>query len=139
MQIIGNLGQDAEVGDYKGEVVVNFSVAHTDKYKDGRGGFIQKTTWVRCSWWTDKQAIVPYLVKGQMCWIEGIPEAKMWTGKDGEKACGLTMRVLGLQLVGGQKSDNQNESTRHSDNSNSGGYQPMTMNGSSVDDDSLPF
>ena len=37
LQIIGNLGKDCNVREVNGKKVINFSVAHTDKYKDPQG------------------------------------------------------------------------------------------------------
>lgn len=140
MQIIGNLGRDAEVHTHGGEVVVSFSIAHTDKHKDGNGNVVQKTTWVSCSWWTDRQAIVQYLKKGQMCWVEGFPEAKLWKDKSsGEPKAFLNMRVLGLQLVGGGSPAENNQSAlspQQAAPQTQQGYVPMQT---VADDDSLPF
>lgn len=140
MQIIGNLGKDAVVQMHGSEIVVNFSVAHTDKYKDANGNVVQRATWVSCSWWTDKQGVVQYLKKGQMVWVEGIPEAKLWNDKrNGEPKAFLNMRVLGLQLVGGGRPDNNNQSAPASQQTApqaEGGYAPMQTES---DDDSLPF
>lgn len=140
LQILGNLGRDAEVHTHGGEVVVNFSVAHTDKYKDGNGQVVHKATWVSCSWWTDRQSIVQYLKKGQMVWIEGVPEAKLWKDKkSGESKAFLNMRVLGLQLVGGSKPDENNQSApapQQAAPQTQQGYVPMQTG---VDDTDLPF
>lgn len=141
MQIIGNLGRDAEVHQYRDEVCINFSVAHTDKHKDANGQVVQKTTWVSCSWWTDKQSIVPYLKKGQMCWVEGFPEAKLWKDKkSGEPKAFLNMRVLGLQLVGGNGQDGSNQPVQAQQQSTpqtQEGFVPMAT--SFNDDSDLPF
>ena len=50
MQILGNLGKDAVMHQHGTDNVLQFSVAHTDKYKDSAGMLVQKTTWVECSW-----------------------------------------------------------------------------------------
>ena len=34
MQIIGHLGQDSQVNDVNGKKVINFSVAHSEKFKN---------------------------------------------------------------------------------------------------------
>jgi single-strand DNA-binding protein len=141
MQIIGNLGRDAEVYSHNGEVVVNFSVAHTDKYKDGNGNVVQKATWVSCSWWTEKQSILPFLKKGQMVYVEGVPEAKLWKDKNkGEQKAFLNMRVLGLQLVGGGRPGDNNYSAavpQQEKSNDQVGYVPMQNDSNNPDD--LPF
>jgi len=90
MQIIGHLGRDAIINQHGVENCVNFSVAHTDKFKDARGVLNEKTVWVNCAWWLDSQSpVIQYLKKGTQVYIEGFPEAKMWDGNDGKKNCGL--------------------------------------------------
>ena len=37
MQVIGHLGQDATVNNVNGKSVINFSVAHSEKYKNKDG------------------------------------------------------------------------------------------------------
>lgn len=142
MQIIGHLGRDAFVNNNGLETCVNFSIAHTDKYKDN-GVLKEKTTWVSCSWWLDSQSpVIQYLKKGVQCWIEGFPEAKMWDGKDGKKACGLSLRVFSLQLCGGGQRDNNQQPSQQAPSTtpaqDQGGFVPMNT-GSTPEDDSLPF
>ena len=68
-QVIGHLGKDAVVTSVLGKTVINFSVAHTEKFKDASGAVKEKTTWVDCSNWTDKTAIAPYLKKGTQVYV----------------------------------------------------------------------
>src|SRR6478672_6019591 len=65
MQVIGNLGKDCVVNAVNGKNVINFTVAHTEKYKDSQGNNQEKTTWVECAYWTDRTAIAQYLTKGK--------------------------------------------------------------------------
>lgn len=124
VQMIGYIGKDATMYQYQTDNVLNFSVAHTDKYKDN-GTLKEKTTWVSCSWWVDGQSKVgQYLKKGTLVWIEGIPEAKMWENQDGKKTCGLTMRVMKVELLGGKREDNnQQQGTNNQNNQN--GYSSV--------------
>ncbi|KAK6020162.1 hypothetical protein OSTOST_14189, partial [Ostertagia ostertagi] len=45
-QIIGHLGKDCIVNTVNGKNVINFTVAHTEKYKDSQGNQQERTTWV---------------------------------------------------------------------------------------------
>ncbi|MBL7703371.1 MAG: single-stranded DNA-binding protein [Ferruginibacter sp.] len=110
LQIIGNLGKDCIVKEINGKNVINFSVAHTERFKDAQGNQKERTTWVECAYWTDRTAIAPYLVKGMMVYAEGSPEADPYTNKEGQAAATLRMRVQNIQLLGGNK-DNQGAST----------------------------
>jgi single-strand DNA-binding protein len=101
LQIVGNLGGDCIVKEVNGKNVINFNVAHTEKFKDAQGNLKEKTTWVNCAYWTDRTAISQYLTKGKMVYAEGAPEADGYTNKDGQVAATLRMRVLNIQLLGG--------------------------------------
>lgn len=137
MQIIGHLGKDAIINNHGTDTVVNFSVAHTDKYKDGNGNTVNKTVWINCSWWIDsRSAVIQYLKKGLQIYAEGIPAAKMWAKNDGQKECGLTIRILNLQLLGGAKTEQSAEGPAQQAPANDG-YKPLQ---NQVDDfDGLPF
>ena len=81
--------------------MINFSVAHSEKYKDALGVQKDKTTWVECAYWTDRTAIARYLKKGQLVYTEGTPEVRSYTKNDGTTGTSLTLRVLNVQLLGG--------------------------------------
>ena len=100
MQIIGNLGKDCVVNQVNGKNVINFTVAHTEKYKDSQGNNQEKTTWVDCAYWTDRTGIAPYLQRGQQVYVEGNPEARAFTRNDGTNGATLSLRVREVQLVG---------------------------------------
>ena len=100
LQVIGNLGKDCMVNMVNGKNVINFSVAHTEKYKDSSGVQKEKTTWVECAYWTDRTGISPYLKKGQQVFVEGTPEIRTFTRNDGTTGSSLSLRVQYVQLVG---------------------------------------
>ena len=101
LQIIGNLGKDCIVKEVNGKNVINFSVAHTERFKDAQGNQKERTTWVECAYWTDRTGIAPYLTKGRTVYAEGAPEADAYTNKEGQAAATLRMRVQAVQLLGG--------------------------------------
>ncbi len=153
LQIVGNLGGDCIQKEVNGKNVINFNVAHTEKYKDGNGNLVEKTTWVNCAYWTDKTALAQYLKKGQMVYAEGAPEADGYTNKDGNVAATLRMRVLNIQLLGGKNDSNpaQQQNQAGQSNYNSGNVthagsapapvqrtQPAQVADMPLDDD-LPF
>jgi single-strand DNA-binding protein len=100
MQVIGNLGKDCTVNTVNGKNVINFTVAHTEKYKDSQGNSQEKTTWVDCAYWTDRTAIAPYLQKGTQVFVEGAPEVRSFTRNDGTAGASLSLRVREVQLLG---------------------------------------
>lgn len=100
LQVIGNLGKDALLNQVNGKNVINFTVAHTERYRDSAGQPKEKTTWVECAYWTDRTGVVPYLKKGSQVFAEGTPEIRQFTRSDGTPGSSLSLRVNYLQLVG---------------------------------------
>ena len=112
MQVIGNLGRDCVVNTVNGKNVINFTVAHTEKYRDSQGNNQEKTTWVDCAYWTDRTAIAPYLQKGTQVFVEGAPEVRSYTRNDGTAGASLSLRVREVQLLG-RKGDNAGGGTQY--------------------------
>lgn len=101
MQVIGYLGKDCIMNQVNGKNVINFTVAHTDKFRDSQGVNQERTTWVECAYWTDKTAIAPYLQKGTHVFVEGIPDIRTFNRSDGSHGASLTLRVRDMRLLGG--------------------------------------
>ncbi|HEY9364825.1 MAG TPA: single-stranded DNA-binding protein [Chitinophagaceae bacterium] len=102
MQVIGHLGKDCLVNTVNGKNVMNFTVAHTEKYRDSQGNNQEKTTWVDCAYWSDKTGIAPYLLKGKQVFVEGTPEVRSFQKSDGTPGTSLSLRVREVQLLGGK-------------------------------------
>lgn len=141
LQIIGHLGTDCTTNEVNGRTVINFPVAHSEKYKDSQGNLVEKTTWVKCAYWTDRTAIAQYLKKGQLVYAEGNPEAEGYLNKENQNAASLKMTVFRIQLLG-SKNDNSNSgnSEQNSNYQSSGSSkvsQPVAETEEPADD--LPF
>lgn len=121
MQVIGHLGKDCVVNTVNGKNVINFTVAHSEKYKDSQGVLQEKTIWVDCAYWTDRTAVAPYLQKGTQVFVEGQPEARSFQRNDGTPGSSLSLRVREVQLLGGKN-----------DRSVAGSYQQPAANASSA-------
>ncbi len=100
LQVIGNLGKDCVVNTVNGKNVINFSVAHTEKFKDNTGAQKDKTIWVECAYWTERTAIAPYLKKGTQVYADGTPDLRNYTTQDGRQGTSLILRVSSVQLLG---------------------------------------
>jgi single-strand DNA-binding protein len=100
LQVIGNLGKDCLTNVVNGKNVINFNVAHTEKFRDQQNNLKEKTTWVECAYWTDRTGIAPYLRKGTQVYVEGTPEVRTYTKNDGSFGASLTLRVFNVQLLG---------------------------------------
>ena len=101
LQIIGNLGKDCVVNTVNGKNVINFTVAHTEKYHDHRATTRKKQpglivligpTTPPCSLFT----------KGKQVYVEGTPEARSFQRNDGTPGSSLSLRVREIQLLGGK-------------------------------------
>lgn len=145
LQIVGNLGADCIVKEVNGKTVINFNVAHSEKFKDAQGNLKERTTWVNCAYWTDKTAVAQYLTKGKTVYAEGSPEAEGYTNKDGQVTATLRMRVQNIQLLGGN--DSQGAQQGNVSHAGSAPTNPVMRTESSPShapqvsslDDDLPF
>lgn len=108
---IGNLGKDAVLNNVNGKNVINFNVAHTEKYKDAQGNQKDKTIWIDCSYWTERTGIAPYLKKGTSVYLEGQPDVRSYTAKDGTNGASLVLRVGLVQLLSSGSKDAQQDAT----------------------------
>lgn len=124
---IGNLGKDAMLNNVNGKNVINFTVAHTERYKDAQGNQKDKTTWVDCAYWTERTGIAPYLKKGTQVYVEGQPDVRTYTTKDGANGATLTLRVSSVQLLGSRSG----ESSPNTGGYAGGGYQAAPSAGAS--------
>ena len=101
LTMIGHLGKDAEVRDVNARKVIAFNVAHTEKYRDSSGTQQEKTTWVRCSYWTDNTNVAPYLKKGTHVYVEGTPSADAYmSSTQNQPMANLDLRVIKIELLG---------------------------------------
>ena len=146
LQIIGNLGADCIQKEINGKTVINFNVAHSEKFKDAQGNPKEKTTWVNCAYWTDRTAVAQYLTKGRTVFAEGAPEAEAYTNKDGQPASTLRMRVQTVQLLGGNTdtpamgNNNYNQgNVSHAGLSNAPALKTQSSMQPVSGDDDLPF
>lgn len=140
LQAIGNLGKDCITNTVNGKNVINFSVAHTEKFRDSKGEQKDKTIWVECAYWTDRTAIAPYLKKGTQVYVEGTPDMRTYTKNDGTTGVSLTLRVTSVQLLGSRSDSGSGDGgygSGYSSQSNPGVQSPANEISEPVDD--LPF
>lgn len=141
IQVIGHLGKDCVVNTVNGKSVINFTVAHSEKFKDAQGVNQEKTTWCDCAYWTDRAAVAPYLVKGTLVYVEGNPEVKTFTRGDGSAGASLSIRVGKVDLLGSKKDSNSGTAGSYS-SAPSSQAQPAGDDFSNVGDqpnEDLPF
>ena len=126
LQVIGNLGKDCMVNSVNGKSVMNFNVAHTEKYKNSSGVLQEKTIWVECAYWTERTGISSYLKKGTQVYVEGTPEVRTYTTQDGRHGASLSIRVQNVQLLGNKPSDSSGSTEGgHADQDKDAGEQDV--------------
>ena len=110
LEIIGNLGADAEIKQYNGNKFVSFRVAHTDKWIDQQTGVIStQTTWVSCSLNGDGGALTSYLKRGTKVYVRGTPSFVTYSSpKTHKMETGINLFVREVELCGGHQEQEQN-------------------------------
>lgn len=141
MQMIGHLGRDCTQNEVNGKTVLNFPVAHSDKFKDQQGNLVEKTVWVDCSYWTDRPAVAPYLIKGTQVYLEGFPEAGSYTNKENQPAASLKLKVFSVQLLGSKPSGDQSANQQGNQSQNYQNTNLQSQGASQMEEpaDDLPF
>ena len=149
LMVIGNLGKDCTVNTVNGKNVINFNIAHTEKFKDSSGAQREKTTWVECAYWTDRTGLAPYLKKGTQVYAEGTPEVRTYQTNDGKSGSSLSLRVQTVQLLGsrgeGVSTQPQEKSYSGTNSGTNGNLHPVQSPGAGHTDDindasdDLPF
>ncbi len=144
LQVIGNLGKDALVNNVNGKNVINFTVAHTEKFKDAQGNQKDKTIWVDCAYWTERTAVAPYLKKGTQVFVDGQPDVRTYTTQDGRNGASLVLRVMSVQLLGGKNEGGGNSGNNEGGGSFAPSYSQPATSAPSANEiteplDDLPF
>lgn len=139
---IGNLGNDAEIRriESAGRNVINFSVAVSKKWKDAKGEWQEKTTWIRCALWRkdDQLKIATYLTKGTKVYIEGEPSARAYD-QAGEMKASLEVTVDNVELLNVVNPIGAESKPANNTPAGNAPYRPQTHSAANVGDDDLPF
>lgn len=126
---LGNVGQNPIINTLpSGDLVANFSLAATEKWKDKQTGEQrERTEWLRVSAFGGLANIVQqYVAQGSKVYVEGDLRTSKYM-KDGVEVTGVEMRLEKLELLGepkGQQAGAQNNQgyQQHAPQHNSG-YQ----------------
>lgn len=103
VEIIGNLGADAQLQVVNGNKFVSFRVANTDKWTDKTTGEISSSTqWISCSLNGDGGALLPYLKKGTKVFVRGNAQFIIYSSAKSHKMeVGVNLFVREIELCGG--------------------------------------
>src|SRR5215472_10310746 len=101
--VLGNIGADAEVGEFGGNPSVSFRIAASEKWTDKNNNKQEHTEWYRCTAYGKRFAnVAPFLTKGAQILVEG----KLRTKKVEDKFY-TNLIVDNIQLAGGKKTETE--------------------------------
>ena len=96
---IGNLCANVEVRQVGQSNVGKFNLAMNERFKKQDGTVGEATEYLTCEVW-GKDAFYPYLVKGQLVYLEGSIRTESWEDQNGQKHYSTKCRVQTIQLLG---------------------------------------
>lgn len=132
IEMIGNLGADAELKDNNGRKFVSFRLAHTDKWKNSQTGQDNVSTmWASCAINGDAHNLLPYLKKGVKVFVRGSVQLNMYSSpKTHQMECGLNIAVWEIELCGGQRDTAASDSSNNTSTNSAQVQQSATVNAS---------
>lgn len=102
VELIGNLGADAEVKESQGSKFVTMRIAHTDSWKDEQGNKKERTIWVDAIMNDTESKVLAFLKQGQKVFVRGNANLRVYSSpKDRCMKAGLTINVREIELLGG--------------------------------------
>lgn len=114
VQLIGRLGKDPESRHFEnGNMVCNFSIATSEKYKDKASGETkEKTEWHNLVLWNNVGKVAEkYLHKGDMVYVDGKIATRSWE-KEGVIKYTTEIIVSDLKMLSTKRSDNSSGESR---------------------------
>ena len=99
VEIIGNIGNDAEIKEFGGKKYVSFSVAHTEYQKDEQGNRTDLTAWCSVLLFGEG-GLLPYLKRGSKVFVRGNLKVKMYTDRNGNQQATINVSASEVQLCG---------------------------------------
>lgn len=111
IEVIGNLGADAQLQMVNGNKFVSFRVANTDAWTDKQTGEIKKSTqWISCTLNGDGGAMTQYLKKGTKVFVRGNAQIVIYSSpKTHQMEAGVNLFVREIELCGGNKEENKQQ------------------------------
>ena len=96
LEVIGNLGNDAEIKEFGGTKYVSMNVAHSEHRKDGTN----TTVWVGVLWHGEGGNLLQYLKKGIKIFCRGRFVPKIYTDQQGQPQYAVNMYASEVTLCG---------------------------------------
>lgn len=102
VEVIGNLGADAEVKDVNGSKFVSMRVAHVDKWTTQSGETKEATTWIDVTMSNTESKVIPFLKTGVKIFVRGNGGLRVYSSpKDRCMKAGLKIAATEVELCGG--------------------------------------
>src|SRR5690606_22886599 len=109
--IMGRIGRDAESKEVNGRTVINFPLAHSEKWKDKNTGEVkERTRWYECARWAKSNALTQYLTKGTELIVEGVSESRAYVNQSGEAVAITVIQVSEITFTGANRPQNNQAS-----------------------------
>lgn len=103
VELIGNLGADAEVKESNGSKFVTMRIANTTKWKTEQGEEKESTIWVDVTYNNVESKVIQFLKAGVKVFIRGNASLRVYSSqKDRCMKAGLSVAAQEIELCGGQ-------------------------------------
>ena len=127
LEVIGNIGSDAEIKEINGKKYVSFSVADTYRGTDAQGNRIDKTTWVSVLWRGDGGRLIQFLKKGAKVFVRGRLSIKDWIDRTGAKNISINCTASEVNLCGINENQDSAGASEPAMGAGYGGLYPDTQ------------
>lgn len=101
LQLIGNIGNDAQVKNVNGNEFVTFTMAVSKKYKKKDGTPVEQTDWFNVV--SNRVALAQYLKKGTLIFCEGEISFSTYQDKENNNRVSMDVRERRIQLLSSPK------------------------------------
>lgn len=119
IEVIGNIGNDAEIKNINGNECVSFNVASSEK----RNG-TEYTTWVSVLMNGNGGNLTQYLKKGAKVFVRGNLSVKQYQGNNGQWNVGINVSASEVQLCGLKSENTAPTGNNDPFGGQPGGYNP---------------
>lgn len=102
VELIGNLGADAEVKEANGSKFVAMRVALTDRWTSDDGQIHESTIWADVTMNNHESKVIPYLKQGVKVFVRGNGSLRVYSSpKEKRMLAGLKCAAQEIELCGG--------------------------------------
>lgn len=106
LEVIGNLGADAQIKEANGSKFVSFRVASVDRWTQDDGTKKEVVSWIDCTYNNVESKILEYLKQGQKVFIRGNGSTRVYSSqKERRMMAGLKCAVQEVELLGGNNDE----------------------------------